>query len=95
MVACNDHKRLKNNLLVLALANLRNDIFQARCSLYSTYIVILVTLGSQHILHLCVNFVGVSLGTVAHKADCGLAVIILCSCLGNCLNDCLKIVITG
>ena len=49
----------------------------------------------QHLLHLCVNTIGICLSAVAHKADCGLTVIVLCGCVCDCLDDCLKIIITG
>ena len=95
MVTGNDHERLQNNLLVLALFHFSDNIFQARLRLYGTYIVMLITLRSKHILHFCVNSIGISLSTVTHEADCGLTVIILSGSLRNCLDHCLEIIITG
>ena len=50
---------------------------------------------SPHLLHLCVYLVGLCLGSVAHKADGCLTVIILLGCVSDRFCNCLEILVRG
>ena len=76
MVAGDDHHRLKDHPAVTALLHRGEHIVQGWLGLHGADVKVLAALVLQHLLHLCIDRVGIRLGPVAHEADRRLAVVV-------------------
>ena len=95
MVAGHDHQGLQHHALIAAGLNQSQNVLQRGSGLYGAHKIVCMAALGQHLLHLGVHGVGLSLSAVAHEADGGLAIIIGGGGLYNGIGHDLEVLVRG